>query len=396
MSPSARALAPVPPERIQQLAATSYRRIIELQDPSGAYPASPTFSAYRGYSWFRDGAFIADGISAYGGVDSANAFFDWCARVVNDRADQIRTIVAAERAGTPVPPESMLATRFTFDGAEGTDEWWDFQLDGYGTWLWAVVEHARRHGQDLQRWAEAIRSTADYLAASWYRPCFDWWEEHQEAVHGSTLGCIVGGLRAAIASGLLDSDGVERAERAIGQILERIAANGMTSDGAIAKWLGSDAVDASAASLIGLMGVYAPESSEAKATLGRIQRDLDVDGGVHRFLGDTFYGGGQWPLLSCFLGLAELATGDRTAAQRHLEFAASTVNEFGDMPEQVDWHLLDASFQQEWIDRWGPVAQPLLWSHAMFLRLAVALDAVIPVTAATAASSTTATAEEQA
>ena len=40
-------------------------------------------------------------------------------------------------------------------------------------------------------------------------------------------------------------------------------------------------------------------------------------------------------------------------------------------------HLLDPAFRQEWIDRWGTVATPLLWSHAMLLRLAVELGEVV-------------------
>jgi hypothetical protein len=43
------------------------------------------------------------------------------------------------------------------------------------------------------------------------------------------------------------------------------------------------------------------------------------------------------------------------------------------LPEQVDGHLLAPEYRQEWIDRWGPVATPLLWSHAMVLRLAAEL-----------------------
>ena len=62
--------------RLAALAAESVALIDRLQDAGGAYPASPSFSAYRGYSWFRDGAFIADGMSAAGAVDSASRFFD--------------------------------------------------------------------------------------------------------------------------------------------------------------------------------------------------------------------------------------------------------------------------------------------------------------------------------
>ena len=43
------------------------------------------------------------------------------------------------------------------------------------------------------------------------------------------------------------------------------------------------------------------------------------------------------------------------------------------MPEQVSGHLLAPGSFDEWVERWGPVASPLLWSHAMFVILAVEL-----------------------
>ena len=45
----------------------------------------------------------------------------------------------------------------------------------------------------------------------------------------------------------------------------------------------------------------------------------------------------------------------------------------GRLPEQVSDAPLDPSYVQEWIDRWGPVARPLLWSHATYLGLRAAL-----------------------
>ena len=74
-------------------------------------------------------------------------------------ADGVLTeIVAAEAAGTPLPDDAMLATRFTLDGVEGSDDWWDFQTDGYGTWVWAAVAHARRHRLGLERWSQGINA----------------------------------------------------------------------------------------------------------------------------------------------------------------------------------------------------------------------------------------------
>lgn len=361
------------------LASHSIRLITDLQTPEGAYPASPTFSAYRGYCWFRDGAFIADAASAAGRPESAERFFDWCARVLEDRADHIRWIVAEADAGRPPAPDRMLPARYTFAGGDGADEWWDFQLDGYGTWLWALVAHVDRHGAPggdaIDRWRAAIELTVDYLAASWQRPCYDWWEEHAMHVHVSTLTCVGAGLSAVLPH--LDAERAARAAAAVDGIRLLVATEG-SLDGHLRKWLGSTAVDGSLAAAIAPLGFVEAGSDLGAGTIAVLDAHLNVDGGVHRFLGDTFFGGGQWPLLSCFLGLAHLAAGDRAAAERLFDWAAATATADRDLPEQVADHLIAPGMRAEWIERWGPVATPLLWSHAMLLRLGLALGRFTP------------------
>ncbi len=365
--------------RLADLATRSVALIAGLQHEGGAYPASPTFSAYQGYSWFRDGAFIADGMSAAGAVDSASRFFDWCSRMLDQRRDRVAEIVAAEAAGTPLPDDHMLATRFTFDGHEGDDDWWDFQTDGYGTWVWACIAHAERHGLSLDRWADGIRLSVDYLIATWSRPCYDWWEEHAAETHVSTLGCVIAGLEAAARAHVLTPQAATAASSAAASARDLIAERG-THDGHVAKWLGSSAVDGSLAAVIAPLGVVEATSPLGLASIRAIESQLSVDGGVHRYLLDTFYGGGQWPLLSCFLGLAHARAGDREAALHLLHWAADTETAEGFLPEQVPNHLLAPERRDEWIERWGPVATPLLWSHAMFVRLAVELDVLQPTT----------------
>ena len=362
---------------IATLVASSADLIEALQDAGGAYPASPTFSAYAGYSWFRDGAFIADGMSAYGRTASAERFFDWCARTLESRRGEVDAIVAAARAGEPVPDTAMLPTRFRFDGRAGDDEWWDFQLDGYGTWVWALGEHVRRHGPDAAdaaRWADAVRLSVDYLASSWQRPCFDWWEEHAEHVHVSTLGCVAAGLRAAATLGVLDDERAALAEVTAAEVVDLMLARGV-ADGHLAKWLGSAAVDASLAAVVGIMDVVPAGSDLGRATVAAVERDLVVDGGTFRYVGDTYFGGGQWPLLSCFVGIAHARAGDPVRARELLDWAAGTAGPEGAMPEQVERRLQDPSRVDEWVERWGPSADPLLWSHAMVIRLAVELGA---------------------
>jgi GH15 family glucan-1,4-alpha-glucosidase len=204
-------------------------------------------------------------------------------------------------------------------------------------------------------------------------------------VHVSTLGCISAGLRSILVADVLDSARRIRAEQAAQAIDELVRSRGV-ADGHLAKWLGSTEVDASLAALISPLSAVPADGTLGAATLDAVDAALNVDGGVHRYLDDTFYGGGQWPLLSCMLGLGFAARGDRARAFDQLRWAASTATPDGELPEQVADHLLFPERRADWIDRWGTVATPLLWSHAMYLRLAVELGViqgtVVPVGAA--------------
>ena len=356
-------------DELLALAARSHALVLEHQHPSGAYPAAPTFSAYRGYAWLRDGGFVAEGMSRYGDVDSADRFHDWVDRTLGARRARLDTALALRAAGRDVPGDLLLPTRFTLEGEDGTAEWWDFQTDGYGTWLWSVVTHAVRHDLDLGRWRSGIEVAVDFLVGFWDRPCFDWWEEHDEHRHVSTLGAVVGGLESVGASGLLDDARIEVCRDVADQARALVLEEGV-ADGHLTKWLGTDAVDGSLPACVVPFGLVPPGSATATATLAAVSAQLEVDGGVHRFAADVFYGGGQWPILSCLLGWNLVRAGDRVGARRLLEWVADQVTDEDELPEQVGHHLLHPGSRAEWVARWGTVATPLLWSHGMVLVLA--------------------------
>ena len=94
---------------------------------------------------------------------------------------------------------------------------------------------------------------------------------------------------------------------------------------------------------------------------------------MHRHLEDTYYGGGEWLLLTAMLGLCYAATGRPDDARAKLDWVSEHATRDGWLPEQSQDHLLAPAMVQEWVERWGPPASPLLWSHAMFLTLAAAL-----------------------
>ena len=352
--------------------ARSVEVILSGQSETGAYVACRTYRVYR-YSWLRDGSFIAESMSRAGQPASATAFFDWCAGVITDRAGRIDELLRRSADGD-VPRENLLPARYRVDGTDAdgaTEDWWNFQLDGYGMWLWAASSHARRHGLDPCRWEAATTLTTRYLNGFWHLPCYDWWEENPEHRHTSTLAAIHAGLSAAIGFGTLSPEDARETAATRVAIEQHVRAEAVHR-GRLAKWLGGSDIDASLISCSTPFGIIPADDPVAHATIEAVERFL-AHGGVHRYPGDTFYGGGEWPLLAALLGWHYARTGRTSEAWEQLRWMAAQANDAGDLPEQTSGHLLHPARQQEWLDRWGPVATPLLWSHAMFLILATEL-----------------------
>lgn len=366
---SSPAVSPAQRRRFAAHAQRSHAVITALQDEGGAYPACPTFSAYQGYSWLRDGGFIGEGVSRFGDIASANAFHGWVTRVLAARRHTLDVTLERHRDGEQVPMDHLLPTRYRLDGQNGSTPWWNFQTDGYGTWLWALAAHSARHDLDPGRWLPGVEVALDFIAAFWDRPCYDWWEENPEQRHVSTLAAVHGGLVAAANLPGLDTARAERARQVAERIRALVVAEGVVDDH-LTKWLGSTAVDASLCAAIVPFGLVEMSTPVATGTLTEVTQQLCVDGGVHRFSADVFYGGGQWPLLSALLGWNLAATGNTAAATQLLTWVADQADAEGLLPEQVDHHLLHPESRSAWIERWGPVATPLLWSHAMYLILA--------------------------
>jgi GH15 family glucan-1,4-alpha-glucosidase len=347
-----------------------YQRSIEIilanQHPSGAYVACPNFPTYR-YCWFRDGSFVAYAMDLAGEHASATRFHAWAARAVNQRAGVIQRGLDKAARGLPLDENDVLHTRLTLEGEDGTqEEWANFQLDGFGTWLWALEQHQRLCGDPLPpEWLTAAGLTADYLAALWQRPCFDCWEEHPAQVHPHTLAAIYGGLKAfeKLAAGVAP-DHFRPTLAAIRAYIDQR----FVLDGHFVKFSGAPAVDASLLGLALPYALVALDDPRMLATAAEIERSL-LDGGVHRYPTDTYYGGGAWILLTAWLGWYYAACGRLAEAEAVLKWIEAQADLQGNLPEQVPQALNDPTYYPQWVARWGPIATPLLWSHAKYIIL---------------------------
>ncbi len=415
-----------------------YQRSIEIilanQSPSGAYVASPNFPTYR-YCWFRDGSLTAYAMDLAGQHESAARFHAWAARAVNRRAEIVRRAVAKASSGLSLdaptgvlrdPAEvlrdpagvlrdpagvlreaDVLHTRLTLEGEDGAQVGWgNFQLDGFGTWLWALEQHGRLSGEPLpQEWLEAAGRVVEYLSALWRYPCYDCWEEFSDKVHPYTLSAIYGGLRAyqnltATPQGRFAEDAKDAkvslstlnssapsAISAVNSVLAEIKAyieERYVCGGHFVKFEGRPEVDASLLGLAVPYGVVAPDDPRLLATVTEIERTLRVDGahacGVRRYTADTYYGGGEWILLAAWLGWYYAAAAGTPSTSRAsapgapgafaekiaaiLAWIESQAGPDGSLPEQVPSHLNDPAYYPHWVAKWGPIANPLLWSHA--------------------------------
>ncbi len=384
----------------------SLRVILANQATTGAFIASPNFSQYR-YSWFRDGAFIALALSDTGRpetLEAARRFHGWVNEIVQRYRALAQSAIARVKAGQALDPiTDVLHCRYTVDGEPSQDDWVPFQIDGFGTWLYTLAEYCKKlepaaAAADLTRYGDSIALLVDYLRALWQTPNYDSWEEHGDKIATSTLAALFGGLsRVAELAAYLPGDTIlenaaASATQTAGKIKKYILENGTALDSAtgqrfLTKFCGganpgelAGAVDANLLWAAAPYGLWPVNDPLIQATVEKIIRDLvaggkpdasplDSSAGVHRYARDTYFGGGEWLLLTAWLAIVRLDQGDTGGAKALLSWIEKQARPDGALPEQTFEHMNKPDMLNFWIELWGEVATPLVWSHASYVTL---------------------------
>jgi GH15 family glucan-1,4-alpha-glucosidase len=369
----------------------SIRVIRDGQAPSGAYIASPNFPTYH-YCWLRDSSFIAHAMDTAGEYASSAAFFGWTGKTITKYSHKIEKLRCYLEHGQPISKDDVLHTRYTLDGEEVTvdESWGNFQIDGYGTWLWALSEHVKRSGNvNLVRELNSpIKVTLQYLELVWKLPNYDCWEEYPEHVHPYSLATVFSGftcMSQLAGMGHIDLDEHKYARLAAevkefiqqhavfdGRLVKHISMNGNSAN---IQHQPSNSIDSSLIGIAVPYGVFPSDDPRIQATIHAIEADLHrPGGGVYRYRDDVYYGGGEWLLLTAWLGWYYARAGDIDRATRLMQWIEAQADDDGHLAEQVNNHLLAPEHYQPWLQKWGPVAKPLLWSHAMYIILVNAIQ----------------------
>ena len=353
----------------RRLGEISVASILRNQLPNGAIIASPDFAEYH-FCWLRDGSFIAHALDTAGKHEAAGRYHAWVQRAVENIGAVIDRVVESHLFGAHLDPLEMPPARFTLEGSVVVDGWPNFQIDGYGTWLWSLGRHLNAsHATNLSdEMKSSVARVGRYLSAFATTPCYDVWEESGSAVHTSTQASVYAGLVSA--ARILDEPTFLDSARAVKARMEAAA----EKLGYYAKSNENDDVDASALWLVAPFGVVGPAEPQFVKTVELIENRLTLNGGIRRYSTDEYYGSGAWPVLTASLGLCKLAQGDLHGAMRCQAWIADQFDVEGRLGEQFGGEIRDPEHYREWVERWGDPASDLMWSHAMYVILSAGIS----------------------
>ncbi|MBW3548944.1 MAG: glycoside hydrolase family 15 protein, partial [Actinobacteria bacterium] len=291
--------------------------------PTGAVVAAPTTSLpeqlggsrnwdYR-FSWLRDATFTLDALLACGYTAEAVAWRDWLLRSVAGDPDDLQIMYGV--AGERRLPELELPWLPGYEGSSpvriGNAAWDQFQLDVYGEVL-DSLHHARKSGieSDVAAWA-LQRMMLRNLERVWEQPDEGLWEVRsgrQHFTHSKVMAWVAFDRAVTTVERYGLEGPVERWRALRDQVHAEVCREGYDADrNTFVQHYGSKQLDASLL-MLPLVGFLPAEDPRIGGTVEAIQRELVVDGFVHRYdaeATDDGLSGDEGAFLMCTFWLAD-------------------------------------------------------------------------------------------
>jgi GH15 family glucan-1,4-alpha-glucosidase len=326
--------------------------------PTGGIVAAPTTSLperiggvrnwdYR-YCWVRDATFTLLALLEDGYVDEAAAWREWLLRAVAGMPSQLQIMYGIR--GERRLPEQELAWLPGYEGSTpvriGNGAVRQFQLDVFGELMDALYQGSRAGlapGEDAWRME---RSLVAYLETVWEHPDEGIWEvrgPRRQFTHSKVMAWVAFDRAVRLIEQFGLDGPVDRWRALRDAVHNQVCREGFDPErGAFVQSYGSKHLDASLL-MIPLVGFLPTDDPRVRGTIEAIERELTVDGFVHRYHTDPAVDGlppGEGSFLLCSFWLADcLALIGRTEdARRHFERLLALRNDVGLLSEGYDAH----------------------------------------------------------
>jgi GH15 family glucan-1,4-alpha-glucosidase len=324
--------------------------------PTGGIVAAPTTSLpeklggvrnwdYR-FCWLRDATFTLYTLLLTGYTEEARAWREWLLRAAAGRPHDLQILygIAGKRrlseGELPWLPGYQGAAPVRIGNAASTQR----QLDVYGEVMDALYLTRRSDLEpDSQVW-QFQRVVLEFLESAWREPDNGIWEVRGPRRHftHSKVMAWVAFDRAVKSVEQYQLEGpVERWRALRDQIHEEVCRRAYDAErGAFVQHYDGKSLDASAL-MLPLVGFLSPQDPRVVSTVEAVQRELSVDGLVHRYTGDEALDGlppGEGVFLPCSFWLVDnLAMLGRYAEARELfERLIGLCNDVGLIAEEYD------------------------------------------------------------
>ena len=316
-------------------------------------PYSPKEASDYRYVWIRDASFICVA-SEYLKLPIQEKFFQW----VSERPEDFKT-------------DKLLYSNYSTNGRIATMGK-QFQADQMGTLLWAVHHYYRKNLKSALKFKELIERVANGLSGIWNKnhfsvPTTDIWEVLERRTSVRLKNNFTYSL-AICARGLFCANEIipnhfwkETALQMLSQIQKAYHQDkryffrnqGVISD---------PNIDASLLGLVYPSKIFEPDDEKIINTIKKIEDNLIVNGGLHRFQFDYFdsegsaqEGGGAWPVLNCWMAIYWALRNQKTKALQYFNWVVERADKF-------NYYLPEQYFDDVRVGIY-----PLAWSHAMFV-----------------------------
>ncbi len=328
-----------------------------IYEPTGGIVAAPTTSLpehlggvrnwdYR-YCWLRDAALTLDAFMSAGYVEEAASWRDWLLRAIAGDPDDLQIMYGLQ--GERRLDEYELEWLAGYEGSRpvrvGNAASGQLQLDVYGEAIDALYQ-AREHGMPgIPRGERISRLLLEWLGSHWRGPDDGLWEvrgPRRHFVHSKVMAWVAADRAVRLMEAGESKGPLDELKRMRAEIHAEVCDKGFDAGrNTFTQYYGSDRLDA-ALLLIPRVGFLPPSDPRVVGTVEAVQKELQQDGFVLRYIPDEESADGLPPgegaFLACSFWLVDALAmiGRRTEAVALFERLLTLRNDVGLLAEEYD------------------------------------------------------------